>query len=178
MWKVTRKGLAAHKLRFMLTALAVFLGVAFMSGTIVLTATIQSTFDNLFSSIYHGTDAVVRANEVLSADFGAGLRPPISESFLDQVRATPGVASASPNVQIPYAQILDAQGKTFGKAGTGPPALGFNWDPNPTLNQFALQPGSRAPADAHEVVIDKRSADEGHIHVGQTITVLTAKGPG
>ena len=61
MWKVTRKGLAAHKLRFALTALAVFLGVAFMSGTIVLTATIQSTFDNLFSDIYHGTDAVVRA---------------------------------------------------------------------------------------------------------------------
>ncbi|HTD50577.1 MAG TPA: FtsX-like permease family protein [Acidimicrobiia bacterium] len=178
MWKVTRKGLAAHKLRFALTALAVFLGVAFMSGTMVLTATIQNTFDNLFSSIYHGTDAVVRAKEVLSADFGAGLRPPIPESFLDRVRSAPGVAGASPNVGIPYAQILNAQGKTFGKAGTGPPALGFNWDPNPTLNQFVLQPGSRAPANAHEVVIDKRSADEGHIHVGQTITVLTAKGPG
>ena len=49
MWKVTRKGLAAHKLRFALTALAVFLGVAFMSGTLVLTATIQNTFDSLFS---------------------------------------------------------------------------------------------------------------------------------
>jgi len=178
MWKVTRKGLAAHKLRFALTALAVFLGVAFMSGTMVLTATIQNTFDNLFSSIYRGTDAVVRAKEVLSADFGAGLRPPIPQTYLDQVRSAPGVAAASPNVGIPYAQILNAQGKTFGKAGTGPPALGFNWDPNPTLNQFRLQPGSRAPANAHEVVIDKRSADEGNIHVGQVITVLTPKGPG
>jgi len=177
MWKVTRKGLAAHKLRFALTALAVFLGVAFMSGTLVLTATIQSTFDNLFSNIYRGTDAVVRAKEVLSADFGAGLRPPIPESLLDQVRSAPGVASASPNVQIQYAQILNAQGKTFGKAGTGPPALGFNWDPNPTLNQFELQPGSRPPANGHEVVIDKRSADEGKIHLGQVVTVLTAQGP-
>ena len=176
MWKVTRKGLAAHKLRFALTALAVFLGVAFMSGTIVLTATIQSTFDNLFSDIYHGTDAVVRAKEVLSANFGAGLRPPISESFLDKVRSTPGVEGASPNVQVPYAQILDAQGKTFGKAGTGPPALGFNWDPNPTLNSFHLIAGSRAPTNAHEVVIDKRSADEGKINIGQVVTVLTAKG--
>jgi putative ABC transport system permease protein len=175
---VTRKGLAAHKLRFALTALAVFLGVAFMSGTLVLTATIQSTFDNLFSSIYRGTDAVVRAKEVLSADFGAGLRPSIPESLLDQVRSAPGVASASPNVSIQYAQILNAQGNTFGKAGTGPPALGFNWDPNPTLNQFKLQPGSRPPANAHEVVIDKRSADEGNIHVGQVVTVLTAQGPG
>jgi putative ABC transport system permease protein len=178
MWKVTRKGLAAHKLRFALTALAVFLGVAFMSGTLVLTATIQSTFDNLFSSIYQGTDAVVRAKEVLAADFGAGLRPPIPESYLERVQATPGVASASPNVSIDYAQILNAEGKTFGKAGTGPPALGFNWDPNPILNPFRLQPGSRAPANDHEVVIDKRSADEGKIQVGQAVTVLTAKGPG
>ena len=43
MWKVTRKGLVAHKLRFVLTAIAVILGVAFISGTFVFTATIQQT---------------------------------------------------------------------------------------------------------------------------------------
>ena len=40
MWKVTRKGLIANKLRFLLTAIAVILGVAFISGTFVFTATI------------------------------------------------------------------------------------------------------------------------------------------
>ena len=49
MWKVTRKGLAANKIRFVLTAIAVILGVAFVSGTLVLTATIQKTFDDLFA---------------------------------------------------------------------------------------------------------------------------------
>jgi len=72
MWKLTRKGLIANKLRFLLTGIAVVLGVAFVSGTFVLTATIQKTFDDLFTNIYSNTDSVVRAREVLSSDFGSG----------------------------------------------------------------------------------------------------------
>ena len=60
MLKVTLKGLAAHKLRFVLTAVAVTIGVAFLSGTLVFTDTIRQTFDDLFASIYKNTDAVVR----------------------------------------------------------------------------------------------------------------------
>src|SRR6185369_15923899 len=75
MWKLTRKGLIANKLRFLLTGIAVVLGVAFVSGTFVLTATIQKTFDDLFTNIYSNTDSVVRAREVLSSDFGSGDRP-------------------------------------------------------------------------------------------------------
>ena len=61
MLKVTLKGLAAHKLRFVLTAVAVTIGVAFLSGTLVFTDTIRQTFDDLFASIYENTDAVVAA---------------------------------------------------------------------------------------------------------------------
>ncbi len=61
MWRVTFSGLLAHKIRYALTALAVTLGVAFMSGTFVLTDTIGRTFDGLFTDVYHNTSAVVRA---------------------------------------------------------------------------------------------------------------------
>src|ERR1700759_3815814 len=98
MWKVTRKGLAAHKIRFVLTALAVIIGVAFMAGTSVLTATIQKTFDDLFANIYQGTAAVVPAPEVLSSDFGAGQRPNVPASLVDVVRKTPTVEAAVGNV--------------------------------------------------------------------------------
>ena len=84
MWKVTRKGLAAHKFRFLLTALAVVLGVAFLSGTFVLTAPIQKTFDDLFADINRGTDAVVRSQQVLSSHFGGGQRPPLRFESLAQ----------------------------------------------------------------------------------------------
>jgi len=48
MWRVTFKGVVAHRLRYALTALAVLLGVAFIAGTFVLTDTINSTFNNLY----------------------------------------------------------------------------------------------------------------------------------
>ena len=130
MWKVTRKGLAANKLRFLLTAIAVVLGVAFVSGTFVLTATIQKTFDDLFTNIYKNTDAVVRAHQRLSSDFGAGERPNVPASLLQDVARAPGVAQAVGDVQIPYAQVVGTNGKAIGSPGQGPPALGFAWFPN------------------------------------------------
>ena len=81
MFKVTWKGLIAHKLRFVLTGIAVILGVAFISGTFVFTATIQQTFDDLIGNIYKGTDAQVRGPEAFKNDQGGGPgatpRPPI-----------------------------------------------------------------------------------------------------
>ena len=72
MWKVTLKGIWAKKVRFLLTGVAVILGVAFVSGTFVLTATISSTFDKLFTEIYQNTDAVVRAKQTFDSNFGGG----------------------------------------------------------------------------------------------------------
>ena len=68
MWRVTLTGVVAHRLRYALTALAVLLGVAFMAGTFVLNDTITATFNGLYSQIYQGTSAVVRAAE----PFGPG----------------------------------------------------------------------------------------------------------
>ncbi|HWS44417.1 MAG TPA: FtsX-like permease family protein [Acidimicrobiia bacterium] len=177
MWKVTRRGLLAHKLRFLLTALAVVLGVAFVSGTFVLTATIRHTFDDLFGNIYKGTDAVVRSHAVMKSDFGGDLRPRVPATLLDTVLATPGVADAHGGVAIPYAQIVDANGKAVGSPGQGPPTLGFAWNPVGKLNPFHLVPGSRAPETSDEVVVDRGSAQSAHLHVGDRITVLTQKPP-
>src|ERR1700722_12410268 len=68
MRKVTLRGLLAHKLRLALTALAIVLGVTFISGTFVLTDTLNSTFSTLFSSVYRNIDFQVRG----VAQFGSG----------------------------------------------------------------------------------------------------------
>ena len=62
MWRATIKGLLAHKLRLGLTALAIVLGVTFVSGTLVLTDTLRQTFTSLFGNIYQKVDFVVRAD--------------------------------------------------------------------------------------------------------------------
>src|SRR5262249_28983411 len=56
---VALKGLFARRLRAVLTALAIVLGVAMVSGSFVLTDTISKAFDSIFTSSYSHTDAVV-----------------------------------------------------------------------------------------------------------------------
>ncbi len=88
MWRVTLRGLLAHKVRYALTALAVLLGVAFMAGTFVFTDTIKHTFDGLFTDVYGNTaadfertlqeeltvdDTVIRGDPKLVDDFQLGL---------------------------------------------------------------------------------------------------------
>ncbi len=49
---VALKGLAGRKLRALLTAFAVVIGVTMVSGTFVLTDTIQKGFDGVFTASY------------------------------------------------------------------------------------------------------------------------------
>ena len=163
MWKVTRKGLSAHKVRFLLTALAVLISVAFMTGTSVLTGTIQRTFDDLFANIYSRTDAVVRAPEVLESDFGSGQRPNVPASLVDVVRRAPSVDAAAGNVTGPYAQVVDKRGKAIG--GNGPPTFAWGWQTNEKLTQFHIVDG-RPPATADELVLDRNTFDVGKFKIG------------
>ena len=64
MIKVALKGLAGRKVRALLTALAVVIGVSMVSGTLVLTDTMQKAFDGIFEESYEGTDAVISGGPI------------------------------------------------------------------------------------------------------------------
>src|SRR3954451_18533762 len=99
MIRTTLKGLLAHKFRLMTTALAVMLGVAFMAGTFVLTDTVNKTFDDLFASVYRGTDAFVRTEASFNGVQNTGVqRGRIDASVLDTVRQVSGVRVAEGTV--------------------------------------------------------------------------------
>ena len=83
MFKLTWKNLLAHKRRLAATFIAVVLGVAFLSGNLVLTDTITRTFDDLFADVNRGTDAVVRSSVKIEGDFGNDVRGRIPVSLLD-----------------------------------------------------------------------------------------------
>ncbi len=174
MWKVTIKGLLAHKGRMVLTAVAVLLGVAFMSGVQVLGDTLNQTFNSLFADINKGTDGYVRREATVEV-FGQKVRGRVDESLLPIVRQVDGVAEAQGNVQG-YASVIGSNGKPIND-GQGSPNMGMAWDPSPTLSPWRLTEG-RAPAQAGEIVIDKRSADVGKLTLGTKATVLTKDAPG
>jgi putative ABC transport system permease protein len=80
MFKIALKTTLARKFRLLSTALAVTLGVAFLSGTFVLTDTIQRTFDDLFADVFANTDAYVQSATSIDADFGNEQRGPTRSS--------------------------------------------------------------------------------------------------
>jgi putative ABC transport system permease protein len=174
--KVALKGLFGRKLRLVATALAVVIGVAFMTGTFVLTDTMNRTFDDLFATVYKGTDAVVRAKAQFESPMGMGAqRARVSASLLPVVQRIPGVAAAEGNV-MGYTRLIGSDGEALGNPAYGAPTLGGNWGSVAKLNSFTLVEG-RAPKAPNEIVIDKKSAREGHLSVGDVTTVLTQAPP-
>ena len=168
MIRVALRGLAGRKLRAGLTALAIVLGVAMVSGTYVLTDTISTAFDSIFQGTYRGTDAVVTARTKFTNQENGDLdQPTFPASVLDDVRSLPTVRDALGGV-AGEAQIIGKDGKAvvFG----GAPNLGFSVDPSrPDFNSLTLVEG-RWPAP-NQVVIDRATADKEDFGVGDVIGI-------
>ena len=172
MWRVTIKGLLAHKLRLVLTGLAIVLGVTFIAGTFVLTDTLHNTFDNLFGNIYQNVDFQVRG----VAQFGNGgtaTRNPVPESLLGKVQAVPGVEAANGSV-TGYAQYILPDGKAVTTGGA--PNLGVEFDPNPKISALHIVQGKAPTTAPNEVAMDLGTAQKHHFTVGQKVRILL-KGP-
>lgn len=172
MLKTTLKDLWAKKIRLVTTSVAVLLGVAFMSGTLVLTDTVSRTFNELFESVNKGTDEYVRAEEAIQGDeFAGAQRPRVDDSLVATVAAVDGVAIARGNILKNGVQIVGRDGKAIGNPGNGPPTFGGEWSDD-QLNPYTLAEGA-VPVREDEVVIDRKSAKEGKLAVGDHATILT-----
>jgi putative ABC transport system permease protein len=144
MLKISLKSAWGHKRRLFGTALAVFLGVAFLSGTLVLGDTLSRNFDNLFAETTAGTDVMVR-NATTIAGGGNDIEQSgqIDASLVDRIREVDGVAAAEPSVEG-YGAIIGRDGEAVG--GNGPPRLAGSWVDDADLNPYELVEGQPVPA--------------------------------
>ncbi len=174
MWRVTVKGLAAHKLRLAMTALAIVLGVGFVSGTFVLTDTINRTFTELFTEVTKGTDVAVRTKTTFSSQ-GAEQRAPMPASVLDEIRDVPGVKAAEGSVSG-YAQFIGKDGKPVNPGGA--PTIGTSVSETPELRAGTKLRSGDWPHGPDEVVVDARTAEKQKFRVGDTVKILFQGAPG
>src|SRR3954471_15524348 len=175
MLSATIKGMLAHKLRLVLTATPIALGVAFLAGTLMLNDSMQRAFDNVFGSINSGTDVAVRADAGdVKTDNPDDSRPPVPASTLPLVRGVDGVSEAEGSVRG-YALLTGSDGKPIQPQGA--PTLGGNLATDQALRGDITLRTGRAPTGPGEVAIDASSAENGHLRVGSTTKILFRGAP-
>ncbi len=177
MTKVALKGLLGRKLRAALTAIAIVLGVAMVSGTYILTDTIKSAFSTVFTTVYQHTDAVITGKSAIGGDNGGGgprvQAPSLPASLLTQVRQLPGVAEAAGSISD-LAQLVGHNGKVISRGGA--PGLAFSHSTaGERFNPLELTSGAY-PTGPGQVAIDANTASKNSFSIGQTIGVI-AQGP-
>ena len=175
MIRVALRGLAGRKLRAFLTALAIVLGVAMVSGTFVLTDMIDRAFNDIFTQSYANTDAYISGKSPGFTFEGDQVTPPsVSASILPAVRRLPDVQAAAGTVaDDAVTKIIDRKGKPITTGGA--PTFGFGIDySEPRFNPLKLTAG-RWPTAPNEVAIDSGTAGDQNYEVGDTVKVATLK---
>ena len=122
MWMLALKSVLAKKLRLLSTALSVLLGVAFLTGTLVFTDTMNTTFDKLFAAT--SSDVTVSAKG--ASDSGEttsdnGKPPVMPASVLGKVREAQGVKTAEGTVFSTSVTVVDADKDSLSPSGGGAP---------------------------------------------------------
>ncbi|MET0728267.1 MAG: FtsX-like permease family protein [Acidimicrobiales bacterium] len=173
MLRVTLRNIWAHKRRLVSTVVAILLGVAFMSGTLVLTDTLDRAFDDIFQTGSEGIDAEVRGEDLFESDFAGTSRARLDASLLADVRDVDGVRVAAGYISTEQVAVLGAKGESIG-SNQGPPTWVENWIDDPDLNAFRVVDG-RAPEADNEVVINRAAVEDGDLQVGDEVTVMYAE---
>ena len=143
------------------------LGVAFMAGTLVLTDTIKKSYDDVLANVYKGTDAVVRSSNEVTDGLIDGAPP---DHGIDSPRRS-RTCPASPARRATSRATHRSSARTARCSATPHRArrpIGASWTTVPELNPYRRSSQGTPPQRADDVVIDKHTADDGDLHVGET----------
>jgi putative ABC transport system permease protein len=168
MIKVALKGLAGRKVRALLTALAVVIGISMVSGTYILTDTMQKSFTGLFTASYEKTDAVISGKEIVK-NSTSGSTEKIPAALLTKVQALSEVGAAgglvSPN-EANAADIIGKDGKPVAKE-----SVGGSYDAaHPEFSPLKLKSG-QWPKGPGQIAVDAGTVTKQHYKLGDTIKV-------
>jgi putative ABC transport system permease protein len=160
------KSLWARKVRTLLTAFAVFLGVAFVAGSFVLTDTIFAAFDEIFEESLQGTSVVVSAENPVEQENGE--TPTISASLLPRVERTPGVQEAAGAI-FSLGAFFTANNEKIGNK-FAPKFISSTLPKN--LESLTYVEG-HIPRGPGEASLQKATADDADLKLGNKIKLIS-----
>ncbi|MFF9583303.1 ABC transporter permease [Streptomyces achromogenes] len=170
MFRTALRNVLAHKARLLMTVLAVMLGVAFVSGTLVFTNTLSDAYQKSFAKGFDQVDVAVQPKYQDSKGDRVGKDAELTQALLDRAAKVPGAASAT-GVVTGFTAVAGKDGELVG--GDWQSAGGNYWgtkDP-----RYPLVSG-HAPRGKGEVLIDSATAKRAGFKVGDTVR-LSVDGP-
>ena len=172
MIKLSLQNTWAHKRRLFGTFMAVLIGVGFLSGTLILGDTLRANFTKLFDAGFAGVDVVVRPvqpDDEGGDGGGSGVSSlTVPAELVDEIDSIDGVRATVAETET-FGQLLDSDGERIG--GNGPPTFAARWNPDKGINPYRLIEGD-VPVGPNEVIIDKQSAEDGKLTIGDTTGLL------
>jgi putative ABC transport system permease protein len=165
--KVALRGIGARKLRAFTTWLAIFLGVALVAGTYVLTDTINKSFEEIFTESLKGTDVAITSRQDVQTN--DDMPPAFPARLLDRVRQVDGVQAAAGSV-FASGRFVDAKGDPIGTSF----APNFISSLLPPRFEALDYVEGRKPRTPTEASIDTQTADTGDLKVGSKLRLAGA----
>ncbi|MFC8505859.1 ABC transporter permease [Streptomyces sp. NPDC057411] len=167
MFRTALRNVLAHKARLLMTVLAVMLGVAFVSGTLVFTDTLSNAFRGQSAKSY---DDVAVAVSAAPNQQDPNQTPGLSEQTRQKIASLDGVASATGRVNG-FAGVPDKNGKLIG-AGWSNKGTNFAPGPDGKDSAYAFTSGE-GPVRHDQIALDRDTADKGGYKVGDEVRVAT-----
>jgi putative ABC transport system permease protein len=172
-WKTSLRNVLAHKGRMALSAVAVVLSVAFVSGTLVFTDTMNATFDKLFAAT--SADVTVSPKSAGEADeiSSTGRPEALPAEALAEARQADGVESAEGVVVSMGVTVVNAGNENVG-ATSGAPTIAANWT-DVERRSMRITSG-HAPRGPTEVMVDADTAEKHGLRLGDELRTIAATG--
>ncbi|MEV7865838.1 FtsX-like permease family protein [Streptomyces sp. NPDC088124] len=172
MFRTALRTVLAHKARLLMTVLAVMLGVAFVSGTLVFTDTLGNAFRNQSAKSYKDVAVSVHAYDLRESGDPESRKdgPGLSQAAMDRIGALDGVATVTGRVDG-FAGVADPDGNLIGNGWTN---TGSNFAPgkNGQDPAYTFTEGS-GPREDNQIALDRETATKGEYKVGDTVRVAT-----
>ncbi|WP_040283816.1 ABC transporter permease [Tessaracoccus massiliensis] len=176
MLRATLKSVWARKLRLIMSALSIVLGVAFVAGSLMFTTLLSSGFESLVGGALADVNVSQETTGISGFENNPGVPPQLlTDENVAAVEAINGVARVEPMVSNTQVYALDADGSVL--TFPGAPGLGMNWHDATSADGVAGARiiDGRAPTADDEVVIDPATVTRGGFSIGDTVEVSTPR---
>jgi putative ABC transport system permease protein len=166
MFRIAIRNVTARFGRIVLTALAIIVSTAFLSGTFIFRDTLESSFDALFAKAFEKVDVYVQSANSVETPFGFERRDELRYEAVAIAASVPGVVDAQAFVEDD-AVVIAKDGKPIQRTSRSTSGGTLN---SGDLSVWKIVAG-RAPENGDEVVLDDETADDGGYSIGDQVKV-------